>query len=99
MINKKDYITILIISILIIYVAYLFITKKWAKLKEIALSLMLNAERIYAENEGEEKFNSVFNRIYIEYIPFWLEFFIPPTKIRLLLQSWYDQAKKMLQEK
>lgn len=93
-----DYITILIISILVIYVAYLFVIKKWVKLKEIALSLMLNAERIYAENEGEKKFNSVFDRICIAYIPFWLEFFIPPAAIKILLQSWYDQAKKMLQE-
>jgi len=79
-------------------IIYLAVTKQWTKLRGIAYALMLQAERVFAEGEGKQKFDAVFNKLYYDLIPPWLRVFVPPEIIREKLQEWYDIAKDYLDD-
>ena len=88
---------ILLVALLFVgYIVYLSITRQWAKLRELAYALMLQAERVYGDSEGEAKFDAVFNELYSKYIPAWLRLFISSESIKLKLQEWYTLAKDYL---
>jgi hypothetical protein len=75
---------------------YLIITKQWTRIREQAYALMLQAERIFADNEGKKKFEAVFERLYFDLIPPWLRLFVSQESIREKLQEWYTLAKDYL---
>jgi len=77
-------------------IVYLAITKQWAKLRGIAYALMLQAERVFSDGEGKQKFEAVFEQLYNNLIPPWLRVFVTPEEIREKLQEWYDLAKDYL---
>ena len=95
--NIQDLITLIIVLLIIGYAFYLTLMKRWVNLREFAYALMLSAERLYAENQGTEKFESVFREVY-NLIPVWLQKLIPPESIREKLQEWYDLAKDYLDD-
>lgn len=80
------------------YAIYLAATKQWTKIHQLAYALMLSAERLYADNEGKKKFESVFEKLYYDLIPPWLRLFISPESIREKIQEWYDIAKDYLSD-
>ncbi|MCX7771721.1 MAG: hypothetical protein N2376_01235 [Clostridia bacterium] len=79
----------------IVYTVYLVVTRQWDKLKKLAYALMLSAERFYADEDGQKKFNDVFREVYYS-IPKWLRRFISAEELKKKLQEWYDQAKNSL---
>ena len=79
-------------------IIYLAITKQWAKLRGIAYALMLQAERVFADGEGKQKFDAVFDKLYYDLMPTWLRLFVPPDELRRKLQEWYDLAKDYLDD-
>lgn len=97
----KDFFTanwlVILLSVLFVgYDIYLIVTKQWVKLREQAYALMLQAERIFADGEGKQKFEVVFERFYFDLIPAWLRLFVSPRSIREKLQEWYTLAKDYL---
>ena len=95
--NIQDLITLIVVLFIIGYALYLTIMKKWVELREFAYALMLQAERLYKDNQGKEKFEVVFREVY-DLIPVWLQKLIPPKSIREKLQEWYDLAKDYLDD-
>lgn len=91
----SDYIVFGIIGIFIIWIGYLIVTKQWDKLRSIAYSLMLQAERVYNDNEGYKKFQNVFYELYNQ-MPLWMRFFLTEDYIKSQLQNWYEVAKDLL---
>ena len=83
--------------LLLALVIYLAVTKQWANLKKLAYALMLSAERLYEENQGQEKFNAVFEKFY-ELIPKWIKIFITPEFIKTKLQELYTYMKDALSD-
>lgn len=92
-----NWLTIVILSALFVTVIYLAFTRQWTKLRELAYKLMLSAERLYEENQGREKFEAVFKKVY-NLIPAWLKYFIPEVTIKVKLQKWYEHAKDSLDD-
>ena len=95
--NIQDLITLFVVLLIIGYALYLTIIKKLVELREFAYALMLQAERLYKDNQGKEKFEVVFREVY-DLIPVWLQKLIPPESIREKLQEWYDLAKDYLDD-
>lgn len=91
-----DWITVLIVSIIIFILGFMVYTKQWDRLKEIALTLMLQAERYYDNSQGKQKFDEVFNRLYYDHMPDWLKIFVSQEYIINMIQYWYDEAKSYL---
>lgn len=92
-----NWLTILIIAAVLIYIICLIIKGKWTKIRELAYAFMLRAEKVYRENNGEEKFNLVFNALYSS-LPKWMQLFIKPENIKVRLQEWYDIAMDFLDD-
>ena len=95
--NIQNLITLLVALLIVGYALYLTLMKKWVELREFAYALMLQAERLYKDYQGKEKFEEVFRQVY-DLIPEWLQKFIPPESIREKLQEWYDIAKDYLDD-
>lgn len=89
-------ITVLVIIAIFAYIAFLALTKRWTKLREMAYAMMLQAERVYLDEQGKEKFEAVFSRMYEDYLPNWIKAFVPETILREYLQDWYNKAKDYL---
>jgi hypothetical protein len=88
---------VLILGILFLgFIVYLVVTKQWERLRGVAYALMLQAERVFSDGEGKEKFEAVFERLYYDLIPPWLRLFVTPEGIKKKLQEWYDLAKDYL---
>jgi len=92
----ENWLTLLGALLFVGYIVYLSITRQWMKLRGLAYALMLQAERAYTDNDGQAKFDAVFNELYGKYIPTWLRLFISPESIKLKLQEWYILAKDYL---
>lgn len=92
----NNWISILIILTFIGFTLYLIANKQWDRLKSIAYSLMLTAERVLTESVGKEKFDLVFNAFYNKYVPVWIKLFVSPEYIKAVLQYWYDESKEWL---
>ena len=93
---SANWLIILLAVLFVGYDIYLIVTKQWTKLREQAYGLMLQAERIFADNEGQKKFDAVFERLYFDLVPAWLRLFVSPRSIREKLQEWYILAKDYL---
>jgi len=91
-----NWLVILLLMLFVGYDIYLVITKQWTKLREQAYALMLAAERIFADGEGQKKFEAVFEKLYFDLVPAWLRLFVSPRSIREKLQEWYTLAKDYL---
>ena len=94
-----NWISILIIILVVLYISFLVATKQCAKLREIALGLMLTVERNFKDDVGADKFNIVFKALYVAYIPKWMKFLVSEKQLKVILQTWYDNAKVLLQVK
>ena len=92
----QNWLVLLMAVIFLGYIIYLTISRQWTRLRELAYALMLQAERIFSEGEGKEKFLAVYERLYIHLIPDWMRLFVTPTDMRRKLQEWYDLAKDYL---
>lgn len=92
-----NWLTILVVAIVLAYIIYLIVRGKWTELRELAYALMLRVETLYEENQGQEKFNEVFALVYNQ-IPKWLQVFIKPDEIKSKLQAWYDVAMDFLDD-
>lgn len=92
-----NWLTILIVLVALAYIIYLVIKGKWNELRELAYALMLRVEKAYEENQGQEKFDKVFDLVY-KSIPKWLQIFIDPDEIKAKLQAWYDVAMDFLDD-
>lgn len=92
----ENWLVILLLVLFVGYDIYLIVTKQWTKLREQAYALMLQAERIFADGEGKQKFDAVFEKLYFDLVPAWLRLFVSPRSIREKLQEWYTLAKDYL---
>ena len=92
-----NWLAILVIFCFVVYIVCLAIKGKWDKLRDLAYKLMLSAERLFAENQGQEKMDIVFAEIY-KLVPEWFHRFIPPDYMKKKLQEWYDLAKDYLDD-
>ncbi|RCX09287.1 hypothetical protein DFR58_1371 [Anaerobacterium chartisolvens] len=93
----QNWITIVIIAGMAAFIIYLAATRQWGRLREYAYALMLTAERIYVQSDGEKKFEAVFQRVYPS-MPLWAKLFISSDAVRQKLQKWYDCAKDYLDD-
>lgn len=91
-----NWIAIAVAVLFVAFIVYLIATKQWERLKRIAYILMLEAERIYSDNQGALKFSEVFGFFYHAYLPKWLKFILSEQYIRDRLQQWYDEGKEYL---
>lgn len=94
---QNNWISILVVLALLLYIALLICKKKWVHLRELAYKIMLAAEKTFGQGEGKKKFEIVFERVYA-LIPAWLRLFIPPERLREKLQEWYILAKDYLDD-
>lgn len=94
---KMNWLTILIVLLAVGYIVYLFVTKQWAKIRELAYKSMLKLERTYIDSQGPQKFDTALNTVWLK-LPFWIRLFISKEDITVRLQSWYDKAKDFLDD-
>lgn len=94
----QNWFIILIGLIFVVYIVYLLINKRWAKLREIAYKLIRQAESvIVGTKRGQERFNLVLDQLY-NMIPAWLRFFMPKSLLEQKLQEWFDLIKDSLDD-
>lgn len=85
----SNWVTILILAVILVDIVYLVVTRKWSILREQAYMLMLAVEKAIASSaEGRDKFEIVFARVYC-LLPAWFRLFVPPDTLRRKLQEWY----------
>lgn len=94
----QNWFVILVVATFVAYTIHLILTKQWTKLRMQAYALMLSAEKLYAEGEGNEKFEAVFQKLYFSLIPAWLRPFVTQDTMRKKLQEWYELAKDYLDD-
>ena len=92
----SNFVSVLIIVGFIVFALALIFTGQWLQLRSCAYALMLTAERIYVDFNGEEKFNVVFDKFYCKYMPKWLKLFLTADIIKAILQNWYNKAKNYM---
>ena len=73
------------------------ITIQWSLVRISAYQLMLSAEKLFATEEGKEKFEMVLSKLW-EMLPGWLRKAVGIERLRQKLQDWYNLAKDMLHE-
>lgn len=101
--NMKEFLTqngLAILSglVILVYIVYLLVNRRWTSLRELAYSLIRQAEKaITGSKMGQERFNFVLNQLY-NMIPAWLRFFIPRTLLEQKLQEWFDMIKDSLDD-
>jgi hypothetical protein len=91
----ENWLTIIILLAALAYITVLVVKGKWEDLRKLAYAAMMSAERLFADGQGKEKMEAVFQQVY-DMIPAWLQRFIPPESIKEKLQEWYDLAKDWL---
>lgn len=93
----QNWLGILIVLAVVIYILFLSVTKQWTRVREFAYQLMLLAEKTFRDGEGELKFNFVVTMVY-RYIPIWLKVFVKEEDIKKLIEKWYQLAKDYLDD-
>jgi hypothetical protein len=89
---------LLIVLGFVVYIIFLLVNRKWAKLREIAYKLIRQAEAvIVGTKKGQERFELVFDQLY-NTIPGWLRLFIPKNMLEQKLQEWFDLIKDSLDD-
>lgn len=94
----QNWFVILVAAAFVAYIIHLIVTKQWTKLRMQAYALMLSAEKLYANIEGKEKFEAVFQKLYFALIPAWLRPFVTEEMMRKKMQEWYELAKDYLDD-
>jgi hypothetical protein len=89
----------LVIGIVVLLAVLIFggITRQWSLVRISAYQLMLSAEKLFATEEGKEKFEMVLSKLW-ELLPGWLKKAVGLERLRQKLQDWYNLAKDMLHE-
>lgn len=89
----------LVIGIVVLLAVLIFggITRQWTLVRISAYQLMLSAEKLFATEEGKEKFEMVLSKLW-ELLPGWLKKAVGIERLRQKLQDWYNLAKDMLHE-
>lgn len=89
----------LVVSLIVVLVMLIFglIARQWSLVRISAYQLMLAAQKIFATDEGKQKFEMVYSKLWI-LLPAWFKKAIGREKLREKLQAWYDIAKDMLSD-
>lgn len=91
-----DIVTIIIIVICLVGLFLLVLFKKYTTLKQVALKLIVEAEKtIIGEKLGDKKFTWVFEKLY-SFIPWYLKLFIDKDMLEKLIQEVFDGVKDKL---
>lgn len=85
--------TVVIIVMLVVAV----VTRQWTLVRVYAYQLMLSAQRLLATEEGQVRFEKVYNEVW-DQLPGWIKTVVGKEKLREKLQVWYDLAKDKLKE-
>ena len=93
----QNWFGLLILIGVIAYIAYLAITKQWAKVREFAYQMMLLAERTFSDSDGGLKFDFVAGIVY-RFLPPWLKLFVKEEHVKRFVQKWYITAKDYLDD-
>jgi hypothetical protein len=89
---------IILISILVLtYIIYLSVNKRWTKVREFAYRVMLLAERTFSDDDGQMKFDFVVRIVY-KSMPSWMQLFISQENIKRFIKTWYEIAKDFLDD-
>ena len=89
----------LVVGIVVLLTVLIFggITRQWSLVRISAYQLMLSAEKLFATEQGKEKFEMVLSKLW-DMLPVWLKKAVGLDKLREKLQDWYNLAKDMLNE-
>ena len=95
----ENYWLALVVSALVLaYIIYLVINKKWKRLRMIANRLMLQAEQtIIGTKKGQERFEQVLTQVYL-LIPVWIRIFVSRSQFEKILQKWFELIKDSLDD-
>lgn len=94
---SENWLIILIIFIVLAYIIYLSVNKRWGKVREFAYRVMLLAERTFSNDDGQLKFEFVVRIVY-KSMPLWLQLFVSKENIKKFIESWYEIAKDFLDD-
>ncbi len=95
---ENYWLTVVIVAIVLAYIIYLVINKRWNKLRMIANKLMLQAEHtIIGTKKGQERFEQVLTQVYL-LVPVWIRIFITRTQFEKILQDWFELIKDSLDD-
>lgn len=93
-----NWLVILMGLVVLVYIVYLVVNKKWTRLREDAYKFIRLAEKtVRGTKKGQERFSLVLNQLY-NMIPPWLRFFITRTFMEEKLQEWFDMIKDSLDD-
>lgn len=80
------------------YIVYLVVNRRWTRLREIAYKFIRQAEKaINGTKRGQDRFKLVLDQLY-NLIPPWLQFFITRTFMEEKLQKWFNTIKDSLDD-
>ncbi len=94
---SENWIILLLVIIILAYIVYLSVNKRWGKVREFAYRVMLLAERTFSESDGQIKFDFVVRIVY-KSMPSWLQLFVSQENIKKFIQAWYEIAKDFLDD-
>lgn len=91
-----DIISIIVIALGIIVIgATLFIAIKSRGLRQVAITLIVEAEKAFEYGKNTEKFNYVFENFYAR-LPTILKFFLTKDNVIMFIQAVFDEIKVAL---
>ena len=95
---ENYWLAIVVAVLLLTYIVYLVINKKWKRLRMIANRLMLQAEQtIIGTKKGKERFEQVLTQVYL-LIPVWIRIFVSRNQFEKILQKWFELIKDSLDD-
>ncbi len=95
---ENYWLAIVVAVLLLTYIVYLVINKKWKRLRMIANRLMLQAEQtIIGTKKGKERFEQVLTQVYL-LIPVWIRIFVSRSQFEKILQKWFELIKDSLDD-
>lgn len=90
---------VLAVLLLAAFVFYMIKTKNYKMLSQVALKLVAEAEEKFAiegEKTGTTKYGWVAKQL-IQYIPSWLQPFIPASALEIIIESAVEKLKENLE--
>jgi hypothetical protein len=95
---ENYWMAIVVVAMVMAYIIYLVINKRWNKLRMIANRLMLQAEQtIIGTKKGQERFEQVLTQVYL-LIPVWIRIFVSRSQFEKKLQQWFELIKDSLDD-
>lgn len=95
---ENYWLAIVVVALIVGYIIYLVINKRWKKLRMIANRLMLQAEQtIIGTKKGQERFEQVLTQVYL-LIPAWIRIFVSRSQFEKILQKWFELIKDSLDD-